>query len=457
MVKIILFIFLSVSLLGNSPGNPKVLDFARSTLKAQGKVDLTALRANGLFFVDSAEDVEELMKVLLARKEDPRIKTLALEGMKGFRSKDSLDAISKFAKVDRNCNEFTFPLFLFHGLIPENDVLWSNLIKSRDPKVAELAINELGGSLVNSPKVADALIQRLKNSHDSNDLKAACIKKFMEVPTNKAVSSLAWFLGNRSYKELALEVLTSTTGQSFGYDISKWQKWIRQNKQFTPKVLPAKEFPSREVVESRRKSSDQYPDRYQENQYPSVMQKDIVFSYPKPGERRERKEKSIYGIEIEGKSILFFLDCSGSMMGAPYELLKEEILYMAETMDQSYSIGVVFFPFEEKVSVLEVSQNNRFFKNRLKSFLNHKKVGGPSPLLGAMQYAYGDLIENRYQPIDTLYIISDGHIGSAEARTAIYNLNAEKRLAIHTVCIRGNTSFLNGVASDNGGKSYLVQ
>ncbi len=457
MVKIALFLIFAASLLGTSPDSLKVVDFARSTLKAQGKVDLTALSANGLFFVDSAEDVEELMKVLLARKEDPRIKTLVLEGMKGFRSKDSLDAMSKFAKVDRNCNEFTVSLFLFHGLIPENDVLWSNLIKSRDPKVAELAINELGGSLVHSPKVTDALIQRLKNSNDSNDLKAACIKKFMEVPTNKAASSLAWFLGNASHKELALKTLTSTTGQSFGYDISKWQKWIRQNKQFTPKVLPAKEFPSREVVESRRKSSNQYPDRYQENQYPSVMQKDIVFSYPKPGEQPEREEKSIYGIEIEGKSILFFLDCSGSMRGAPYELLKEEILYMAETLDNSYSIGVVFFPFQEKVSVLEVSQNNRVFRNGLKIFLNQKTVGGPSPLLGAMQYAYSDLIENRYQPVDTLYIISDGHIGNSEVRTAIYNLNAEKRLPIHTVCIRGNTNFLNGVASDNGGKSYLVQ
>lgn len=100
MVKIALFLIFAASLLGNSPDSLKVVDFARSSLKAQGKVDLTALSANGLFFVDSAEDVEELMKVLLARKEDPRIKTLVLEGMKGFRSKDSLDAMSKFAKVD---------------------------------------------------------------------------------------------------------------------------------------------------------------------------------------------------------------------------------------------------------------------------------------------------------------------------------------------------------------------
>ena len=193
MVKIILFIFLSLSLLGNSPDSLKVLDFARSSLKAQGKVDLTALNANGLFFVDSVEDVEELIKVLLKRKEDSRLKTLVLDGLKGFRSKDSLDSMSNFAKVDRNYNEFTISIFLFHGLIPENDVLWSNLIKSRDPKVAELAINELGGSLVDSPKVADALIQRLKNTQDSISLKSSCIKKFMEVPTTKAASSLLGF------------------------------------------------------------------------------------------------------------------------------------------------------------------------------------------------------------------------------------------------------------------------
>jgi len=145
------------------------------------------------------------------------------------------------------------------------------------------------------------------------------------------------------------------------------------------------------------------------------------------------------------------------MMGRSYELLKEEMLYMAETMDEGYSIGLVFFPFQQKTSILEVSKNNRSFKNRLQRFLNDKAVGGPSPLVEAMTYAYRELLDNDYHEVDTIYIITDGHIGNPTARDLIYDLNAEKSLPIHTICIRGNTNFLNGVATDNNGKSYLVQ
>ena len=457
MVRFLLYIIFSAGLLGNSSDSLKLVNYVRSTLKQGAKINPQDLGAKGYVFVDSARDVDDLIKVLISRKEETSLKKIIVDGMMDFRSKDSLDTMSKFAKVDRNFNEFSFSLFLFHGVIPENDLLWSNLIKSRDPKVAEFAITELGGSLVNSPKVADALIQRLKNTQDSKSLKTACIRKFTEVPTNKAASSIAWLLGNATYKDVALTTLTQTTGQTFGFDISKWQKWIRENRQFVPMVTPAKEYPGRELAKARKELLDQYPDRYAENNRTSVKQEDIVLPYPQPGHQGLRKERSLYGIDIEGQNILFFLDCSGSMRGERYNLLKGEMIYMALTMGDSYSIGVVFFPFGKEHSVLEVSKNNRAFQSKLKRFLSRKKVGGPSPLLGAMQHAYNELIDTSYHSVDSIYIISDGYIGNPEARAGIYDLNAEKRLPIHTVCIRGNTEFLNGVASDNGGKSYLVR
>ena len=451
MNRIVLFLFFSVTLLGKSSVSLKVIEQARSQLKTMGKLDLIALSSGGLTFVDSAKDVEDLMKVLVSRKEDSQIKKLVADAMSKFRSKDSLEAMSHLAKMDRNYNEFTFPLFLSQGVVPEDDILWSNLIKARDQSIAQLAIKELGGSLVRSQGIADALIQRLKNPQDTPSFKNDLIKKFTEVPTNKAAVSLAWLLGNGKYKNAAHETLTKTTGQSLGADVRKWQNWLRKNKNFTPIVSTPKDYPTRKVTESNKQSSGEYPDRYSENGMP-VKIKDEVMSIT-----TTRKEKSIYGIEIEGKTILFFLDCSGSMRGAPFEVLKEQILYMAKTMDDTHSIGVVFFPFSVKNSVFEVSKNTAPLRSKLKRFLSQKNVGGGSPLLGAMNFAYNDLIEDRYNPVDTIYIISDGHIGSADARNLIYDLNAEKRIAIHTICIRGSTHFLNGVASDNQGRSFLVQ
>ena len=73
---------------------------------------------------------------------------------------------------------------------------------------------------------------------------------------------------------------------------------------------------------------------------------------------------------MEGEKILFFLDCSGSMSGQPYQLLKEEILYMAETMGDSYEIGVVFFQFNK--AILGTAKNTTNFRLELKEFLDTK-------------------------------------------------------------------------------------
>lgn len=451
LIRTFLFLIFSVTLFGNSSESLKVIEHARKTLKSGSQLDLSALWLSGSIFVDSSKDVEDLMKVLISRREDSQIKKLAADGLSQFRSQDALEAMSRFAKMDRYYNEFTFPLFLSQGLVPKEDDLWAKLIKARDQSVAQLAITELGGSLVSSQKISDALVQRLKNTQDSHSLKTRLIKKFTEIPTTKAASSLAWLLGNKKYRDIALETLTKTTGQSLGADVRKWQNWLRENKNFTPIVSTPKEYPSRKVTKSNQQLSGEYPERYSTNGMP-VKRADEIMSL-----KTTRKKKSIYGIEIEGKTILFFLDCSGSMKGAPFEVLKEQILYMAKTMDDTHSIGVVFFPFSVKNSVLEVSKNTAPFRSKLRRFLSQKNVGGGSPLLGAMNFAYNDLIEDRYNPVDTIYIISDGHIGSADARTLIYDLNAEKRIAIHTICIRGSTHFLNGVASDNQGRSFLVQ
>ena len=145
MIQTVLFLFFSVTLLGDSSDSLKAIEQARLQLKTMGKVDLIALNASGLTFVDSSKDVEDLMKVLLSRKEDAQIKKLAADAMSKFRSKDSLDAMGRFAKSNRNYNEFTFPLFLVQGAVPEDDVLWANLIKAPDSRSLSWRLRSWGG------------------------------------------------------------------------------------------------------------------------------------------------------------------------------------------------------------------------------------------------------------------------------------------------------------------------
>ena len=99
MIRTVLFLFFSVTLFGDSSDSLKVIDQARSQLKTMGKVDLVALHASGFTFVDSSKDVEDLMKVLLSRKEDLQIKKLAADAMSKFRAQDSLKEMKRFAKI----------------------------------------------------------------------------------------------------------------------------------------------------------------------------------------------------------------------------------------------------------------------------------------------------------------------------------------------------------------------
>ncbi len=61
-----------------------------------------------------------------------------------------------------------------------------------------------------------------------------------------------------------------------------------------------------------------------------------------------------------------------------------------------------------------------------------------------------------YNPVDTIYVISDGEIGNLDERAKIYMLNSKLRIRINSICIQGRSDFLNGIATDNIGSFYLV-
>ena len=142
------------------------------------------------------------------------------------------------------------------------------------------------------------------------------------------------------------------------------------------------------------------------------------------------------------------------MQGTRYNLLKNEMLYMARTLGEEHSIGVVFFPSNPDKGILKFSKNTRSFQSKLSRFLSQKSRVAP-PLYQAMKYSYEEILDP-YNPVDTIYVISDGEIGNLDERAKIYMLNSKLRIRINTICIQGRSDFLNGIASDNIGSFYLV-
>ena len=248
-------------------------------------------------------------------------------------------------------------------------------------------------------------------------------------------------------------MLEKITGQKIGFNPFRWKIWLERNAGFTPKALPKQASSLRLIDELEQPDFSDYPERYRNESSSNNLKKVISVPYLSTSNRTKyRTEKSICGIKIEGKNLLFFLDCSGSMQGTRYNLLKNEMLYMARTLGR-HSIGVVFFPSNPDKGILNFSKNARSFKaNSADSF--PKKKWWPH-LYQAMKYSYEEILDP-YNPVDTIYVISDGEIGNLDERAKIYMLNSKLRIRINTICIQGRSDFLNGIATDNIGSFYLV-
>ena len=411
---------------------------------------------SGYSFGDSREDVKYIIKVLADPEEDIRIKKLAQIGLNSFQSKEAEKEMLKQAKNWENYNEFTIKAFHDMEAIP--DSMWSDLIEKSDPLIAQLAVEYLTQPLLEKADIEKALTDAIEDKKTTYYLRLACIEKLQESPSLNFLKSLLKILKKDGAGELALNALIETTGEDYQYNIKQWNLWLKTNDASTlKKVVSVHKKKLIDLEHQPAEEGSKCSCGYGKHSARGISYRDIVVPTPSLHVKEKNKPtKSLYGVKVEGQNLLFFLDCSGSMSGQPFEILKDQMLYMAKTLGENYNIGVVFFPFKGNDSVLRYAKNTRAFQNRLKSFLSQKKVGGGTSIIGAMEYSYKNLI-SRYNPVDTIYVISDGAIGNPNERAMVYTLNARNRIRINTITVVRQTDFMSGVAMDNFGNSIVVQ
>lgn len=438
----------------------KLLAHARKVIPqlSLAEVNPGKFTLDGFSFGDSRKDVKDIINVISDRKEDIRLKRLALAGLKNCKSVEAQKELSQLARNWKNYNELSVQAFKESDVIPE--FIWPELIDRGDPIIAQVAVEYLNDSLLGRSEIRKSLTKKIEDKKAPYYLRAACIEKLQRAPLSKKIlECLVRVLQKDNLGKKALNILKEATGKDYGYEARRWNHWLSMNdegsyKQVTP---PPSNKPLIELASQTVPPMDDYPDRYKNEHSQATLSKDTVVSFLSTSKNeRYWPEKSLYGIDIKGQNLLFFLDCSGSMSGEPFRMLKDQMLYMAKTLGDSYSIGVVFFPFNRKSSILKPAQNTRAFQSKLKRFLSRQKTGGGTSLIGAMDYSYDHLI-SRYSTVDTIYVISDGAIGNPNERAMVYTLNAEDRIRINTISIRGRSDFMTGLAMDNFGSSFMVQ
>ena len=449
----------TTNLIIEASSSQRLLSYAKKEINKYSLSEITVdtLAQKRYSFGDSRRDVQVIIKTLADEEEDIRLKKLALQGLKTCLSKDAQKEISQQAKNWKNYNEFTFPVFRDSGNIP--DSIWAELIKNGDPIIAQVAVESLNETLLQSSKIEKALLKRIVEKQTPYYLKLATIEKLQESPTPQFIKSLVKILKRDGVGEMALNALTATTGQDFKYSLKEWNMWLsRSGGTDLQKVArdPSKTSLIEQVYQPAQQDSD-YPERYRNELAQTPSSKDLIVATPPLYKSdKDRPAKSLYGEKVEGQNLLFFLDASGSMSGTPFTVLSDQMLYMAQSLGDNYNIGVVFFPFGGNSSILKYSKNNMAFHNRLRSFLSRKNTRGGTALIGAMEYSYRRLI-SRYSPVDTIYVISDGFIGNPNERAMVYNLNATQRIRINTITIGKPSDFMSGLAIDNFGRSLVVQ
>lgn len=449
----------TTNLIIEASSSQRLLSYAKKEINKYSLSEITVdtLAQKRYSFGDSRRDVQVIIKTLADEEEDIRLKKLALQGLKTCLSKDAQKEISQQAKNWKNYNEFTFPVFRDSGNIP--DSIWAELIKNGDPIIAQVAVESLNETLLQSSKIEKALLKRIVEKQTPYYLKLATIEKLQESPTPQFIKSLIKILNKDGVGEMALNALTATTGQDFKYSLKEWNMWLsRSGGTDLQKVTrdPSKTPLIEQVYQPAQQDSD-YPERYRNELAQTPSSKDLIVATPPLYKSdKDRPAKSLYGEKVEGQNLLFFLDASGSMSGTPFTVLSDQMLYMAQSLGDNYNIGVVFFPFGGNSSILKYSKNNMAFHNRLRSFLSRKNTRGGTSLIGAIEYSYRRLI-SRYSPVDTIYVISDGFIGNPNERAMVYNLNATQRIRINTITIGKPSDFMSGLAIDNFGRSLVVQ
>lgn len=161
-----------------------------------------------------------------------------------------------------------------------------------------------------------------------------------------------------------------------------------------------------------------------------------------------------FGIEAEGTSFVYVVDCSGSMSGRPFDRAKEEMIRSISSLQPDQSFFLIFFSDDEypmyhpavAASSAPATQDNiRKAASWVRSF---SLQGGTAPG-GALLHAL------RLQP-DAIYFLTDGGF-DAGAVSQVRNANSNG-VSINTVSFvnRSGEGLMRQIAKENNGVYLFV-
>lgn len=219
-----------------------------------------------------------------------------------------------------------------------------------------------------------------------------------------------------------IQYLSRVTKQKFQDNDRNWNKWWKENQ-------AAFEFPSREAMGRAEVTIDPQTPTY-------------------------------YGIPICAKRIVFVLDTSGSMRGAPIDAAKTALLKAVESLPEAVSFDIVMFDNQSTVWQPRLVPANREAKQMAYQVIIERGLKFGTASNDALNTAFA------LEP-EAIYFLSDGEPTDAQPAqivSSISRLNKTRRVSIHTIGVvtdrnggGGLRLFMSPLALQNYGTFQLVE
>lgn len=285
------------------------------------------------------------------------------------------------------------------------------------------------------------LIDDLGKQHDSDAVRAirsfskarafetkfgyqrCVIQAMIQIPDPAAVQYLIEYLPQSRglIQHDIVQYLTKLTSQKFADNDRLWYKWWTENKstfEFPPGGVP-------------------------------------------PGELElANGEPTYYGIPVCAKRIVFVLDTSGSMRGAPLEAAKRALLHTIEQLPDSVKFDVVMFDKSVAAWQPRLLAATRQAKDEASRTVMSRGMGNGTHSFAALEAAF------RLEP-EAIYFLSDGRPTDSQPDQifhTFFNLNRERRVSLHTIGLvtnRDNAAdlilFMKPLAEKNWGSYRLIE
>lgn len=187
-------------------------------------------------------------------------------------------------------------------------------------------------------------------------------------------------------------------------------------------------------------------------------------SFTFPSERvaraRPRIESTYYGIPICAKRVVFVLDTSVSMRGAPLEAAKRALLFTIDSLPESVHFDIVFFDRGAAVWQPRLLPATQATKRMAADTVANRGMQVGTASHAALNAAF------HLEP-EVIYFLSDGEPTDSKPEQIIESMterNRVQRISIHTIGVvtqrgggGGLTHFMKPLAELNFGTFQLVE